>query len=77
MDIESLIQTGFLKNFVARTEQSRSFASGGETSGAREVSASQISGTALVGKRPWEEGEVVISFSEAEIGHTTCPYKDA
>lgn len=48
------------------------FASEGETSG-----ATQTSGTTLVGKFSREEGEVVISFSEVEMGHISFPHEDA
>lgn len=47
-----------------------------ETSGAREVYASQISWTVVIGKRPREEGKVIISFPEAEVGHVTYRHKD-
>lgn len=55
------------------------FASRGETSNARELEVyiAQISGTVKAGKRPRVENEVVISFSEDEIGHVTCPHEDA
>lgn len=104
-DIENLIQKGFLKNFVACHDRSKSphrdknapprrgqeqtrankgtlnvisggFAVGGETSGAREVYALQISGNALTGKRPTEQREVIISFSKCEMKHVTCPQED-
>lgn len=55
----------------------RDFAYGGETSGAREVYASQISGTSLAGNCPREDGEVVISCSETEMEHVTCSHEDA
>lgn len=55
---------------------SRDFASGGETSGAREVYASQISVTALVGKRSREVGEVFISFFGSEMEHVTFPHEE-
>lgn len=53
------------------------FTSGRETSSAREVHATQISGTTVVGKHPREEGEMVISFSEIEMEHVTCLHDDA
>lgn len=53
------------------------FASGGETSVAREVYTSEISGTARAGKRPKKEGKVVISFLEVEMKHATFPHEYA
>lgn len=53
------------------------FTSGRETSSAREVHATQISGTTVVGKHPREEGEMVISFLEIEMEHVTCLHDDA
>lgn len=50
---------------------------GGETSNAREVYACQFSEFVVVGKRPREEGKVVISLSELEMEHVTCPHDDA
>lgn len=47
------------------------FISGGETSDAREVYASQISETAITVKHPRKEIEVVISFSELETEYVT------
>lgn len=51
-------------------------ASGGETSSAQEVYATQILGTAKAGKRPRTEDEITISFSEEEMGHVTYPHED-
>lgn len=106
-DIGSLIQIGFLKEFVVRKEWSRTphrgdknaspkrrqegmraknrthkaigegFPFRRETSDAREVYASYISGIAMVEKRPKEEGKVVISFSKADMEHVTCPQENA
>lgn len=54
------------------------FASRGKTNDTREFYVSQILGTTLVGKRPREEGEVVIFlFSEVEMEHVVCPHEDA
>lgn len=48
------------------------FASKGETSNAREIYATHISGTTNAGKKPKRGDEMVISFTDAEIGHATC-----
>lgn len=53
------------------------FTTGIEIGTAREVYASQISGTPLAGKRPREEGEVSMFFSEAEMKRVTCPHGNA
>lgn len=55
---------------------SGSFTLGGETSNAKEVYASQISGTIVAGKCPREVGEVVISFSDSKMKHVTFPHDD-
>lgn len=52
-------------------------ASEGETSDAQDVYTYQILGTAQAGKRPREDGEVVISFLKDEMEHVTCPHEDA
>lgn len=53
------------------------FISRGETSDAREMYVSQISGIAHAGKRPRKEGEVVISFLETQMEHVACPHENA